>query len=99
MEAVCRDAWMHPLFMPLEPFMLDVPKPESRFHGAYEIALDWCDDVPQGKTHDDCVVGSMASMSVWEQVALDRATLLEGALVLALVAGAVSVTRRRFRRV
>jgi hypothetical protein len=78
--------------------MLDVPKPESRFYGAYEIALDWCDDAPQGKTHDDCVVGSLASMSVWEQVAADRATLLEGALLLALVAAIALIASRRFRR-
>ncbi|TDK39558.1 hypothetical protein E2F50_05455 [Rhizobium deserti] len=78
--------------------MLDAPKSESRLHDAYEIALDWCDDAPQGKMHDDCVVGSMASMSVREQAAADRATLLEGAFLLALVAAVALIAGRKFRR-
>ena len=49
--------------------------------------------------HDDCLVGSMASMGVWQQVAADRATVLEGAFVLALVAAVALVAGRRLRRV
>ena len=78
--------------------MIDVPKPGSHFYGAYEIALDWCDDAPQGKKHDDCVVGAIASLSARQQVAADRATLAEGAVVFAVFAGVAVIVARRFRR-
>jgi hypothetical protein len=78
--------------------MLDVPKPGSHFYSAYQAALDWCDDVPGGAMHDDCVAGSIASLSLREQVAADRTTLLEGAVLLVLVTAALMVTRRQIRR-
>jgi hypothetical protein len=80
--------------------MQNTPKIGSPFFPAYQVALDWCDHVPDGmQDHDDCIVGSLGTITLGQQFAADRTAFLETALLLAvLVALAVFVQRRLTRR-
>ena len=80
--------------------MQNVPKPGSPFFAAYQVALDWCDDVPDGNPdHDDCIIGSLGTISMRAQVAADRTTLLETAFVVIVFCSlAVLLSRRLARR-
>ncbi|RWX79155.1 hypothetical protein EPK99_11355 [Neorhizobium lilium] len=79
--------------------MQNIPKPGSPFFAAYQIALDWCHDVPQGQAQDGCVVDSLGTISNRQQFVADRISFLETALLItALIAIALLLSRRLARR-
>jgi hypothetical protein len=79
--------------------MQNIPRPGNPFFAAYRVALDWCDDIPAGQGHDDCVVGSLGSISLRAQSSADRIQVLEtGLLIAALMAMVFLLSRRLIRR-
>jgi hypothetical protein len=79
--------------------MQNTPKSGNPFFPAYQTALGWCDHVPAGvQDHDDCIVGSLGSISTQQQLAADRTDFLETALLLAILVTLALFVRRRLTR-